>query len=95
MLSANTDGNSLIVSATALVFSGEPGLSKLGLTFLLVTLEGGPLPGERAPPSDAGGPPAALGPLLGGPLGGGGVGAEAAGASAPAFLLTHFLRVAS
>ena len=50
----------------------------------LAALEGGP----------DGGAVVALVTLLG-PLGGGGVAATGAAASAPAFLLTHFLRVSS
>jgi hypothetical protein len=74
---------------------------RCGLTFRLEALEGGPLPDKSAEPSirgavlDGGGAPVALGARLGGPFGGGGVGAETGGAAAPAFLLTHFLRVSS
>lgn len=93
--SSNTAGNSRIVSVTAPGVLGDSPRWISGLTFLLGAADGGRLVGRGGGLEEVGGPPAALWALLGGPLGGGGVGVETVGASAPAFLLTHFLRVSS
>ena len=93
------DGRPVGADADAEVVCCNGGLAKcrLGLAFLDVALEGGPLEGGPMTPrpTPPGGPAAALTVLLGGPFGGGGVAVGTGVLSAPPFLLTQRLRFVS